>query len=47
MPVMMDDSEPIHEKRKLVLTFKNVFRPKRTVLAEVCGETYSKNDKKR
>ena len=43
-PVMMDDSEPTHERRKLFKTYKNLFPRKRTVDAEVCGsgETYSK-----
>ena len=45
-PVMMDDSAPIHERRKLVKTYKNVLPRKRIVVAKVCGETYSKNDKK-
>ena len=43
---MMDDSAPIHERRKLVKTYKNVLPQKRIVVAKVCGETYSKNDKK-
>ena len=44
---MMDDSAPIHESRKLVKTYKNVLPQKRIVVAKVCGETYSKNDKKK
>ena len=46
-PVMMDDSAPIHERRKLIKTYKNVLPWKRIVAAKVCGETYSKNDKKK
>ena len=45
-PGMMDDSAPIHERRKLVKTYKNVLPRKRIVVAKVCGETDSKNDKK-
>ena len=41
-----DDSAPIHERRKLVKTYKNVLPQKRIVVAKVCGETYSKNDEK-
>ena len=37
---MMDDSA--HKRRKLVKTYKNVISLKRTVFAEVSGETYSK-----
>ena len=44
--VMMDDNAPTHERRKLVKTYKNVLPQKLTVVAEVFGETYSKNDKK-
>ena len=40
--MMMDDSAPIHERRKLVKTYKNAFPQIRTVVAEVSGETYSK-----
>ena len=40
-PVMMDDSAPMHERRKLVKTYRNVLPPKRIVVAKVCGETYS------
>ena len=43
---MMDDKAPTHERRKLVKTNKNVLPRKRIVVAKVCGETYSKNDKK-
>ena len=42
-PVMMDDSAPTHERRKLVKAYKNMLPRKQTVVAEVCGETYSKN----
>ena len=45
-PMMMDENAPTHERRKLVKTYKNVLPLKRIVAAEVCGETYSKNDKK-
>ena len=45
-PVMMDDSAPIHERRKLVKTYKNVLPRKRIVVAKVCRETYSKYDKR-
>ena len=45
--MMMDDSAPIHERRKLVKTYKNVLPRKRKVVAKVCGETYSKNGKKK
>ena len=38
-PVMIDDSA--HERRKLVKTYQNVLPQKRTVVAEVCKETYS------
>ena len=44
--VIMDDSAPMHERRKLVKTYKNVLLRKRIVVDEVCGETHSKNDKK-
>ena len=37
---------PTHKRRKLVKTYKNVLPQKRIVVAEVCGETYSKSDKK-
>ena len=36
---MMDDSAPTHERRKLVKTYKNMLPQKRTVAAEVCGES--------
>ena len=39
---MMDDSTPTHNQRKLVKTYKNVLPQKWTVVAEGCGETYSK-----
>ena len=41
--MMMDDSVPTHVRRKLVKTYKNELTQKRTVVAEVCGETYFKN----
>ena len=40
-PMMMDDSASIHKRRKLVKTYKNVLRQKRTLVAEVLEETYS------
>ena len=40
--MMMDDSAPIHERRKLVKTYKNVLPRKWIVVAKVCGEIYSK-----
>ena len=43
---MMDDSAPMHERKKLVETHKNVLPRKQTVAAVVCGEIYS-NKKKR
>ena len=46
-PVRMDDSAPIYERRKLVKTYKNVLPQKLIVVAKVCGETYSKNDKRK
>ena len=45
-PVMMDDNAPTHERRKPVKTYKNVLPRKRIVVAEVYGETSSKNDEK-
>ena len=42
--MMMDDRAPTHERRKLGKTYKNALPRKRIVVAEVCGETYSKND---
>ena len=47
MMVVMDDSAPIHERRKLVKTYKDVLPRKRIVVAKVCGETYFKNNKKK
>ena len=48
-PVMMNDSaisiQFMHqhsERRKLVKTFRNMLPCKQAVVAEVCGETYSK-----
>ena len=44
---MMDDSAPIHKRRKLVKTYKNVLPQKRTVVAKASEETYSRKfDKK-
>ena len=45
--MMMDDNAPTHERRKFVKTYKDVLFQKRIVVAEVCRETYSKNDKRR
>ena len=42
LTVMMDCRAPTLERRKLVKTWKKVL----PVDAKVCGETYSKNDKK-
>ena len=47
MAVRMDDSAPTHKRRKLVKTYKNVLPRKRTVVAEVSGETYSKKSDKK
>ena len=44
--MIMDCSAPTHGGKKLVKTYKNVLPQKRTLVAEVCGETYSKNVKK-
>ena len=41
--MMMDDSAHTNERRKLVKTFKNLLPQNRAVVAEVCGEIYSKN----
>ena len=44
--MMMDDSAPTHERRKLVKTYKkNVIPLNRFVVAVACEETYSKNEK--
>ena len=43
--MMMDDNALSHERRKLVKTYKNVLPQKQIVVAEVCMETYSNNDK--
>ena len=42
---MMNDNAPTHKRRQLIKTYKNVLPQKRIVVAKVCGETYSKNDK--
>ena len=39
---MIGDVAPIHKRRKLVKTYKNVLPGKWIVVAEVCWETYSK-----
>ena len=44
--VKMDDNALSHKRRKPVKTYKNVLPQKRIVVAEVCMETYSKDDKK-
>ena len=43
--VMIDGNAPTHERRKLVKTYENELPRKRIVVAEVCGETYSKKKK--
>ena len=46
--MMMDDNtQPTHERMKLIKTYKNALPPKRIVVVEVCGETYSKEMIKR
>ena len=40
--MMMEDSAPIHERRKLVKANKILLPQKLTVVAKVSGETYSK-----
>ena len=46
--MMMNDNVPlIHERRRLVTTYKKMLPQKRIVVAEVYRETYSKNDEKR
>ena len=45
-PVIMYNSAITHERRKLVENYKNVLPQKHIVVAEVCWEIYSKNDKK-
>ena len=44
--VMMDDNASTHKRRKLVKTYKNVLPRNQIVVAEVCGETDSKKDKR-
>ena len=44
--MMMYDGAPTHKNRKLVKTYKHLRPQKQIVVTEVCGETYSKNDKK-
>ena len=46
-PAMIDDIAPTHERWKLVKTYQSVLPQKRTVVADVCGKTYSKNAMKR
>ena len=43
---MMDDNAPTQGRRKLDKTYNNVLPVKRIVVAEVCGKTYSKDDRK-
>ena len=43
--VMMDDGAPTHDRRIFIKVYKNVLPRKLTVIAEICGETYSKKDK--
>ena len=45
-PVMMEDNAPTHKRRKLVKTYKKGLPLKWIVAAKVCGETYSKKDKR-
>ena len=40
--MMMDDSVPTHERKKLFKTYKNVLPQKQTLAAKVYRETYSK-----
>ena len=40
--MMMDDSAPTHEKRKLIKTYKKDLPQKQTVFGKVYGESYSK-----
>ena len=40
--MMMDDSAPTQERRKLIKTYKDVLPRKRIVIAEVYGDTYSR-----
>ena len=42
--MMMDDNASRHKRRKLFKNLKNVLSRIWTVVAEVCGETYSKTD---
>ena len=41
-PVMMDDSAPTQDSRKIIKTYKNMFPLKWTVVAAVCRKTYYK-----
>ena len=44
-PVMIGNSPPTHERRKLVKTYrKNVLPRKETVVTEVRGQTYPKKN---
>ena len=43
---MMDDSVPTHKRRKVIKTYKNKITQKWNVVADICGETYSKDDEK-
>ena len=45
--MMMNGIATTHESKKLIKTYKIVLPRKRIVVAMVCGQTYSKNDKKR
>ena len=40
--MMMDDNATTHKTRKVVKTYKILLPPKQIVVAELCGETYSK-----
>ena len=46
-PVMMDDSAPIHERRKLVKTYKMCSLENRLWLLNYAGRSTPKNDNKK
>ena len=35
----------LYKRRKLIIIYKKVLPQKRIVVAKICGETYSKNEK--
>ena len=41
--MMMEHSALTHKRRELVKTYQNMLIQKWTVVAKVCGETYSNN----